>query len=330
MIFFSSNNTNVRHIATWESDLLAEYVHNLHTCEFDKVPPEALSHPFSHENKRDLELCIDRKNKDGYATSHECKYHIKDECGESVENSFTNNCPQHIAYYNHQANISWTDLPVGFTSTKPLNMTQKYKKFAAHSECLKKFQLYGRQCSSVLDKMCRRKLHVSKLLKLPMDSVDRVMDRLPGAYLIYYVRDPRAIVTSRVNAPMTITGTVEESRLLCQKMRHDFRIFNEVKNLYPGSMILVRYEDYILDVQKTVNNMYGHFNEKPPLAVYQGLEKLMHSNVTGDAYHQTRQNATASLYKWTKSHSKEVINAMTENCKDVLVAHGYPLHGGHY
>ena len=52
---------------------------------------------------------------------------------------------------------------------------------------------------------------------------------------------------------------------------------------------------------------------------------LMHSKSNGGAFNQARTNATSSLYKWLKKNSKAKIDAMTANCKDVLLALGYPL-----
>ena len=89
--------------------------------------------------------------------------------------------------------------------------------------------------------------------------------------------------------------------------------------------MMVRYEDYILDVNTTLNKMYAHFGEEPPASVYSALMDLMHSDKDGHGFSQARTNATASLYKWLEKNSDDTIEAMTDNCKDVLLELGYPL-----
>ena len=163
------------------------------------------------------------------------------------------------------------------------------------------------------------------MLKLPMDSVDEVLERLPGVYLVHYVRDPRAIVTSRVGAELMWGGKIVESMVLCEKMRHDLKLLQQLKQNYPGAVITVRYEDYIVNPNETLYRMYSHFEEVPPPIIYQGLMKLMHSKISGGPFQQTRLNATESLHQWTKLNSEQVNKAMTENCKDVLYFLGYLL-----
>ena len=97
-------------------------------------------------------------------------------------------------------------------------------------------------------------------------------------------------------------------------------------------MTLIRYEDYIMDTETTLRKMYGHFGEDPPQIVLDKLDSMMYSsqNITYKAFEQHRQNATESLYKWTKYFKQSTIEEMNESCKDVLLAHGYPLKLDHY
>ena len=114
-------------------------------------------------------------------------------------------------------------------------------------------------------------------------------------------------------------------------MRNDLAIFSELEKLYPGALIRIRYEDYIMNVNGTIHQMYGHFGETPPPVIYDSLMNLMFSKKKGgSAFSQVRANATASLYKWVKRNSAGKIEGMTRNCKDVLLALGYPLNVTNY
>ena len=112
-------------------------------------------------------------------------------------------------------------------------------------------------------------------------------------------------------------------------MRHDIDLYRHVEQKYPGAMLRIRYEDYILNVNQTLQKIYSHVNEVPPTTVYQDLMKLMYSKSKiwqryGN-YQQNRQNASDSLYKWIKFNSFPKIEGMTSTCMDVLQALGYPL-----
>ena len=117
-----------------------------------------------------------------------------------------------------------------------------------------------------------------------------------------------------------------EASVICEKMRNDLKLFRLLKIRYPGALKLVRYEDYILDVNGTLNEMYNHFHETPPSVVYQSLINFMYANdgKDGGTLSQKRKNAKISLVKWAHSNTPEEIQGMTKNCIDVLEALGYP------
>ena len=121
-----------------------------------------------------------------------------------------------------------------------------------------------------------------------------------------------------------------ESIELCEKMRHELTLYKALEKRYPGAMMRIRYEDYILNVNQTLHKMYSHFDEIPPKIIYTQLMNLMHGERSGGAFNQNRKNATASLYKWITVNSASKVESMTSNCRDVLLALGYPLNVIHY
>ena len=116
-----------------------------------------------------------------------------------------------------------------------------------------------------------------------------------------------------------------ESQQLCIKMRHDLGWFETLHERYLDKMLMVRYEDYIPNINTTLHRMYGLLGEVPPLDVQASLMELTHSKKDGPSNRQERVNGTASLYNWASSTPKTVIAKMTESCKDVLQRLGYPL-----
>jgi hypothetical protein len=125
---------------------------------------------------------------------------------------------------------------------------------------------------------------------------------------------------------MKSRDVVNETKELCAKMRQDLHFFKQLSEQYSKALLLIHYEDFILDFNSTLYKMYGHLNEEPPLEVINKLNSMMHAgDVKNAAYSQQRSNASASVYNWMKKHSEEQVVAMTNNCKDVLLTLDYPL-----
>ena len=83
---------------------------------------------------------------------------------------------------------------------------------------------------------------------------------------------------------------------------------------------MIRYEDFVLNLNETLNSMYEHFGEIPHPFVYKRLLGLMHSSpdIKEKPYSQQRINGTASVYKWMDKVPRSDQIKMTEICRDVL------------
>ena len=109
------------------------------------------------------------------------------------------------------------------------------------------------------------------------------------------------------------------------KMRQDVAHYTAIQEHYPSSIILVRYEDYILHTNETLRRMYQHFGEIPHPGIIKELYNSMHSRSDGGAFGLDRKLANASLHRWTEDNSAEDIRTMTQTCHDVLLALNYPI-----
>ena len=114
--------------------------------------------------------------------------------------------------------------------------------------------------------------------------------------------------------------------MLCTKMKHDLKHFKDLHHKHPTVFKLVRYEDFVLDINATIKAMYNHIEEEPPEVVYRTLNKMLFSGHRDpNVYSVWRKNATDSLLKWTKAYSQSEIQAVNMHCKAVLSELGYSV-----
>jgi len=95
-----------------------------------------------------------------------------------------------------------------------------------------------------------------EVIRAAMSDIEALVQRTPDLHLIYYVRDPRAIVYSRaVTTRNTFqqastdsfaersnprSSMIAEARILCMRMENDLKAKEYLERKYPGLIIDVR------------------------------------------------------------------------------------------
>ena len=91
---------------------------------------------------------------------------------------------------------------------------------------------------------------------------------------------------------------VQEAAILCHKMRLDLKDFHQLQKRYPGAVQMIQYEDYVDNVNRTLNSMYDHIDEEVPAPVYHSLTGYMHARYNGKGHDQHRTNASERKTHW--------------------------------
>ena len=108
-------------------------------------------------------------------------------------------------------------------------------------------------------------------------------------------------------------------------MRLDLKHFHQLQKRYPGAMQMIQYEDYVDNVDRTLNSMYDHIDEEVPAPVYHSLMEYMHAGYNGAGHDQHRTNASESKTHWIKHTKMGDVRAMNKECWDVLSMLGYDV-----
>ena len=316
---------------------MAEQHHSMTTCDLKSLLPNVLAHTPAHIRAPKAQGYIKCRKKHGLKAAP-CAKRVKfaehgiRQCGKTLETSIAQRCPEKIAcakykYQDQSYKLHKYAVPEDACEFTEEEMTT----FNKHTQCLNEAKTdIERLClSSLTEKCTRSKLVAYKALRISMEAVGSILERDPDTYVIYLVRDPRAIVMSTVGAKLLGTAaranhnSTLEARFLCTKMKRDLELYSSYSQLYPGAIKLVKYEDLVRKPEYTAEDIYRHFNVPLNPAVPRWIASARGAQSEGDIYSTDRSDWTASINKWRRLASVATTTGMNRHCYDVLNILGY-------
>lgn len=189
---------------------------------------------------------------------------------------------------------------------------------------------------------CRRKLRllvaaktliVAEVHRTSFADLEPLIRRMPEVQIVFYVRDPRAIAVSRSdpNTRQTFVMTsgwkaVNESLLLCRRMTDDVEAKKVLERRYPGSIWTLRYEDFVLEPDARVADLYRWLRRKVPQDLGRWINETMRAADGDDGiYGIHRTDGQQRIGKWRAKVTYEEGAAMTKHCIGVLNELKYDL-----
>ncbi|XP_037529574.1 carbohydrate sulfotransferase 6-like [Rhipicephalus sanguineus] len=174
-------------------------------------------------------------------------------------------------------------------------------------------------------------MQVMKVVRIGMDTVRRYLLDGPMAAaeelrVVHLVRDPRAIWLSRQRRkwcrPRCASAT-----MLCNDMKHDLDIFENISRGFPGRAIQVRLEDLALNTLNVTSEMYNALGLPLTTSVRQFIDSHTHETnvkVQRDAY-ATSRNSKDVVNAWKRQIRPEDALHINTACAHVIKRLGYEL-----
>ena len=307
---------------------LAQFSHNLLSCKFRQLPAQMLNYVnMAITNVTGYTRCLSQAT--GVPLNEFNCLHFIPQCHDYVSTIEKHHCIKNIALATRcvAGNTRWC-------SASSSNDTY-FATFLEHARCVQKLYNDSVHCARILDKQCSKsKIVAYKGVRLTTDDIDVILQRHPDTYVIQYVRDPRAIVTSRLKlndflhidaATDTEHAAMIEAKYLCRKMEQDIVGYHCLKQKYPGAILYLRYEDVVRDMHAGARQIYQFLDVPIHQTLLDWIEQNQRSERSDNAFSTQRGNATDLIDAWRKQHSAEEIANMTRVCETVLQAWGYPL-----
>ncbi|XP_060565887.1 carbohydrate sulfotransferase 1-like isoform X2 [Ruditapes philippinarum] len=186
-------------------------------------------------------------------------------------------------------------------------------------------------CLKRMETVCKNAKHrTTKIVRLTVDNLEYVLEHLPTVKVIHLMRDPRAIINSRITTTWyhlhetpydNHRRIMTEAKDLCLRMKYDLKAATVLKQKYPGRFAIIMFEDLQTDMKAKTQMLYS----------YVGIDKSSVEsklgNMTGILQEEHNVNRTRGNYSnwWRHQLSYGAVKVIDSVCKNVSDVLGYKI-----
>ncbi|CAH1801356.1 unnamed protein product, partial [Owenia fusiformis] len=217
------------------------------------------------------------------------------------------------------------DLPImqdGYLAIKSANIRRI-------AECYSKKENIS-QCIHLSRKACNAKtIIVSKTVRSTMESIGHLLSKYrkcaSKVKVIHLVRDPRGMLNSRkTSAHLNMDQLTAEANTLCKRMHKDVLIFKQIKEIFPDSILQLRYEDLAEHPQETTSNIYRYLQMEYTNEINSFVAgRTLNKGAAENQYGTKRRDSNATAYAWKKTISYNLVKSVDPVCYSLYKELGY-------
>ena len=271
-----------------------------------------------------------------------CKHYIDAYCEKNIEHSLNNGCQEYIKLLNsvinsRQRKISYVDIVSSVLKRVSLKRPPdiaKTRAFVNHALCLNRQKKHKvNPCLKQAIGVCKRhSIHALEIIRMRLTDLSHVLDMFPDVHVIYFVRDPRAIVHSRVETGKLTWDKINKSHsreasVFCPRMSDDVTHLKTMKQRYPGAIHTIKYEDLVENPMSTARMVYELFGSTPPGEWARFVDMTMHSQdgATSGGFGIEVKNAIHLAYRWRKDIPSGQMSLVNKMCSISISGLGYQM-----
>lgn len=210
------------------------------------------------------------------------------------------------------------------------DLTYTGPSWQAYKLCINKFNPKS-QCLHYLQRICRNKSHrIVKVLRLSVGSFTPLLEAIPRLKIVHLVRDPRAIINSRLNSRYYPLSQPRQNdsleRNLCDKMLIDILDLIKLKSKYSDRIRVIYYEDLMENLQIRLKQLYTYLN-----LTYDEEQVAKHTEIKVNQAHpesvwkfDKARKSNNSMW-WRQFMTWDQIQAVDRRCYKVYELLGYKL-----
>lgn len=307
---FYGNNT-IRTIPTEEIDAQVQFLDNLFKCDTQDMYPDALSSALmmASPSTKNLSECFYNSRSDKTRkcvlknTPVICK-------GPRLDRRLAAGC-----------HVKAEAARVAFQQGQIIGEDAEEQLLLERLKCHVRPDVNGDTCVQRMEDKCHgSRLRVTKVHRLSMQAVEAIIRKIPDVQIVYYVRDPRGIWTSR-NGKVPI-------KTQCKLMEKDYKYYLKISEKFPENIYFLRYEDLAGDTLNVAERLYNYLGEPLLPAVREHIRKITHSNSTQANRNQQgyiRRDSTLTSNAWRKKIRGGTNNEAKKYCANVFKLMGYEV-----
>ncbi|XP_060084729.1 carbohydrate sulfotransferase 1-like [Ylistrum balloti] len=176
----------------------------------------------------------------------------------------------------------------------------------------------ARKCAKEMSKECSKSsAFVTKIIRMPLYSFEKLMEQIPRLKIIHLLRDPRPTMLSQLKA-----GNVKRLYLKTNVTSYCNRVYDDVvkaedfNRKFPGRLMRVYYEDIVKRPLELTRKMYD-FSGMP------FTDKVSYSilKLTGENRNHKTSNDRASA--WRSDVNMDFIKAVDTSCNQLYTKVGF-------
>lgn len=276
--------------------------------------PTELFTRISFKSRAMVDVCKNR--------SEGCSNALEPHCGNTTYQILTGPCHQHLKSARPAPASPANASPAPASPTVPPHI-------AKYLACMGAYRPKLDTCVRTVEKRCRSsRINVAKLTKIPLRALETFLRDNPFARVVYYVRDPRGILNSRLDtnklSKLSRGDYVADAELLCRRMHADHVTYLRLRERHPHAIRMLRYEDFATRPTEVARDIHDFIDAPLAPEAEEWLEEAMNSKKDGPAFATFRKNSTETAMRWRHALSAEQIRQMTAKCADLLQELGYP------
>ena len=323
---------------------MTNFYSNKFTCNYEGLPPQAMSHYFLYYSVAMKSYVSCRGGMTSLKESIVgCETHIRSICSmKLVETAIEAKC--HLAIAQMAKVIE--DFPTIKNANKLLqhtminrsvelvyNSSEDILRFARYGFCENEMRNNNSKCiNKAIAKCTSDELRVVQGNRMKMEDLEPLIQRHPDMHVVHYTRDPRGIALSRINTGKLVfdndnVSAVREAEFICPRMREDLRQRRILEQKYPGVFTHITYESLAQDPLGTARKFYSLVQKSPPDRWNDFVEENMYADGPKNrAWIGTKvTNSTETALKWKTQLSKDELVSISSFCGDVIQDLGYQL-----
>ena len=331
---YSVTMCQYRRLPAYEEDALVETSHRLLDCDVEALPTELLTNyfllnqaaaQFSQLALAPYTACVKvMSSRRGTPVTSECNDVTRTTCarhfGGDNKLKMCHEKLKQIRAESYGRDGYWGE------SVSSVDIACRERE-----SCLRRRRQAAAPCLSLLRAICNRTQTRSlKSIRLRLQTALSLVVKYPDVKVVYYVRDPRAIMASRTRTRGFVSSVsggdiVTEAQLLCRKMHADITTWTQAYKAFPNNFMMLKYEDLAQDVNRVSLTVYNFIQRPIPPAVRSFTFRSAHAHSDNGFLGTKRTNMAETADRWKKTLPVGILNDVTIVCQHVLNVLGYPI-----
>ncbi|XP_047737864.1 carbohydrate sulfotransferase 5-like [Hyalella azteca] len=210
---------------------------------------------------------------------------------------------------------------IDFDAAFPIFYPKDYclrEKFSGYLCASKEFSEYF--CS-------KSRIHLLKIVSLRLKLAQSLLEEELNfdIRIIHLVRDPRGMLSS--SKGIIVNDNLLDPEYICENLREDIAVGQQISKNYPNRYKLVRYEDLAALPVSFTKEMLNFLQERPTIKVLTALNKLTNSFsvVLNTAKYSVTKYSKSKPNEWRKYLNFSEVMNIQNVCGDVIAQLKYRL-----